>query len=140
MAILYWWYSTGVLFMICATVSFQVVYFELFSTEVQIFAILLCWKQSLKHSCMQVHMPSFTRPLPYQSTHRKYFSKDLISGCTFYIFFEDIKIRFQEPILKLRFFNYLLWKCYENTVNPIPRFKWDINQGQEQDCFNSFFF
>ena len=51
-------------------------------------------------------MPSFIRPLPYQSTHRKYFSKGLISGRTFYIFLEDIKIRFQEPILKLRFFTY----------------------------------
>ena len=35
-------YPTAVYIFICATISVQVVRFELFSTEVQIFAILLC--------------------------------------------------------------------------------------------------
>ena len=45
MAILYSWYPTQVyFFMMCATISFEVVRFELLSTEVQIFAILSDWK------------------------------------------------------------------------------------------------
>ena len=46
-------------FMICATVPFEVVGFELFSTEVQIFAILLYRKQSLIEALMHAgaHCP-----------------------------------------------------------------------------------
>ena len=74
-------------YFLCCVPQFHVKLYVLsYSPQKFRYAILLHRKQSVKHSCIQLHMPSFTRPSPYQSTHRRHFSKGLIGGCTFYIF------------------------------------------------------